>query len=83
LDPIFTQVAIIIKVAYSVTIVPWAGEKRNTKSQKDGRRKRGAEGLETAASLLLGTRARDGGGRQNRGKTGLTAQKMSAKKGEV
>ncbi len=26
-------------------------------------------------SLLLGTRARDGGGRQNRGKTGLTAQK--------
>jgi hypothetical protein len=37
-------------------------------------RKRGAEGLETEASLLLGTRARDGGGRQNRGKTGLTAQ---------
>jgi uncharacterized membrane protein len=28
----------------------------------------------TAASLLMGTRARDGGGGQNRGKTGLTTQ---------
>jgi len=48
-----------------------------------GGRKRGAEGLETAASLLLGTRARNGGGRQNRRKTGPTAQKMSAKKEEA
>ena len=47
---------------------------RRGRRQKDGGRKRGAEGLGTAASLLMGTRARDGGGRQNRGKNGLTTQ---------
>src|SRR5271166_5291867 len=35
---------------------------------KDGGRKRGAEGVGSAASLLMGTRARDGGDRQNPGK---------------
>ena len=35
---------------------------------KDGGRKRGAEGVGSAASLVLGTRARDGGDRQNPGK---------------
>src|SRR5208337_609920 len=54
---------------------------RRGRRQKDGGRKRGAEGLETAASLLLGTRARDGGGRQNRGKTSLTAQENEREKG--
>ncbi len=36
----------------------------------------------TAASLLMGTRARDGGGRQNRGKTGLTTQENECEKGK-
>ena len=35
---------------------------------KDGGGKRGAEGVGSAASLLMGTRARDGGDRQNPGK---------------
>ncbi len=39
--------------------------------------------LGTAASLLMGTRARDGGGRQNRGKTGLTTQENECQKGKL
>ena len=35
------------------------------------------------ASLLMGTRARDGGGRQNRGKTGLTTQENECEKGKL
>ena len=56
---------------------------RRGRRQKDGGRKRGAEGLGTAASLLKGTRARDGGGRQNRGKTGLTTQENECEKGKL
>ena len=37
----------------------------------------------TAASLLMGARARDGGGRQNRGKTGLTTQENKCEKGKL
>jgi len=58
-------------------------EYRRGRRQKDGGRKRGAEGLGTAASLLMGTRARDGGGRQNRGKTGLTTQENECEKGKL
>ena len=39
--------------------------------------------LGTAASLHMGTRARDGGGRQNRGKTGLTTQENECEKGKL
>ena len=39
--------------------------------------------LGTAASLLMGTRARDGGGRQNRGKTGLTTPENECQKGKL
>ena len=39
--------------------------------------------LGTAASLLMGTRAREGGGRQNRGKTGLTTQENECGKEEA
>jgi len=35
------------------------------------------------ASLLMGTRARDGGGRQNRGKAGLTTQENECEKGKL
>ncbi len=56
---------------------------RRGRRQKDGGRKRGAEGLGTAASLLMGTRARDGGGRQNRGKTGLTTQENECEKSKL
>ena len=31
----------------------------------------------------MGTRARDGGGRQNRGKTGLTTQENECEKGKL
>ena|SRR5208337_1763650 len=37
----------------------------------------------TAASLLMGTRARDGGGRQNRGKNRLTSQENECEKGKL
>ena len=33
--------------------------------------------------FLKGTRARDGGGRQNRGKTGLTTQENECEKGKL
>src|SRR5208337_2008842 len=56
---------------------------RRVRRQKDGGRQRGAEGPGTAASLLMGTRARDGGGRQNRGKTGLTTQENECEKGKL
>src|SRR5208337_3906295 len=56
---------------------------RRGRRQQDGGRKRGAEGLGTAASLLMGTRPRDGGGRQNRGKTGLTTQENECEKGKL
>src|SRR5208337_1378903 len=35
------------------------------------------------ASLLMGTRARDGGGRQDRGKNGLTTQENECEKGKL
>ena len=58
-------------------------EYRRGRRQQDGGRKRGAEGPGTAASLLMGTRSRDGGGRQNRGKTGLTTQENECEKGKL
>src|SRR5208337_667287 len=41
---------------------------RRGRRQKGGGRKRGAEGVGSAASLPMGTRARDGGDRQTPGK---------------